>query len=192
VVPTDTVYGLAAALASPEAVARLYEIKGRPRSQPCQVLVFAPSLLSELVADLPAPLAAAVGRLLPGTTTCIVPDPEQRFAAASGDAPGSVGIRAPRVGPELARIDFALVATSANDPGGPDPARLDEVPESLRGAAADRLDAGPLPGTASAVVDLRPVHHGGPARLIRPGPAPDRLAALLSDLSIALEGAEGS
>ena len=51
-VPTDTVYGLAAALDRPEGVAALYALKGRPRSQPCQVLVYAAALLDEALAPL--------------------------------------------------------------------------------------------------------------------------------------------
>ena len=48
----------------------------------------------------------------------------------------------------------ALVATSANLPGGPDPRTLDEVPAQLRAAAAALVDGGELPGTPSTVIDL--------------------------------------
>jgi L-threonylcarbamoyladenylate synthase len=53
----------------------------------------------------------------------------------------------------LARVG-ALVATSANLPGGPDPHTLADVPEQLRAAAGALLDGGPLPGTPSTVIDL--------------------------------------
>ncbi len=49
-VPTDTVYGIAAALDDEDAVQALYTLKGRPRSQPCQVLCFAPVALDPLLA----------------------------------------------------------------------------------------------------------------------------------------------
>lgn len=177
--PTDTVYGLAAALDSEDGVAALYALKGRPRSQPCQVLIFHPGRLDEALAPLDPRTRDAARALLPGPATCLVPDPAGRFAAASGGAPGSVGVRAPRVEGSLAGIGLFLVATSANDPGGPDPARLDQVPPRIRDAVGLQIDAGELPGTASAVVDLREVAGGGPARLLRLGPDPDAVAAAL-------------
>lgn len=179
VVPTDTVYGLAAALDVPAGVEALYALKGRPRSQPCQVLIYAPALLADALAALPPALRAAAGALLPGPATCLVPDPAGRYAAAAGDRPGAVGLRAPAMPDALAAIDFPLVATSANHPGGPDPARLDAVPADLRAGAAAELDLGPLPGRASAVVDLRPVALGGAAVLVRPGPDPEAVERAL-------------
>ena len=88
VVPTDTVYGLAAALDVPAGVAALYALKGRPRSQPCQVLLFGPALLDEAMAALDPLTRAAAAGLLPGPVTCLVPDPAGRYAAASGETPG--------------------------------------------------------------------------------------------------------
>lgn len=168
IVPTDTVYGLAAALDSPSGVAALYALKGRPRSRPSQVLVYATDLLEEAIAPLDAPTAAAVRALLPGPVTCLVPDPAGRYVAAAGDSPGAVGLRAPSMDPPLA-LDIPLVATSANEPGGPDPASIDEVPTAIRGAVAAVLDRGVLRRAPSTVVDLRELGAGGPARLSRHG-----------------------
>jgi L-threonylcarbamoyladenylate synthase len=178
-VPTDTVYGLAAALDRPGGVAALYALKGRPRSQPCQVLVYSPPLLDEALAPLDDRTRTAARTLLPGPATCLVPDPAGRFAGAAGEPGGSVGLRAPWMSGPLADLDLFLVATSANEPGGPDPARLDQVPARIREGVAAELDRGPLPGTASAVVDLRDVAAGGPARLLRPGPDPGAVATAL-------------
>jgi L-threonylcarbamoyladenylate synthase len=178
-VPTDTVYGLAAALDAPAGVEALYALKGRPRVQPCQVLLCAPALLDEALAPLEPRTRAAAAALLPGPATCIVPDPAGRYAAAAGDEPGAVGVRAPRLAGPPAGLDLPLVATSANRTGEPDPASLDDVPAGLRAAAAAVIDAGRLPGTASAVVDLRPVAGGGPAALLRPGPDADAVARAL-------------
>jgi tRNA A37 threonylcarbamoyladenosine synthetase subunit TsaC/SUA5/YrdC len=47
-----------------------------------------------------------------------------------------------------------MVATSANLPGGPDPATIGEVPAQIRDAADAVVDAGPLPGAPSTVIDL--------------------------------------
>ncbi len=188
--PTDTVYGLAAALDAPAGVDALYRTKGRPREQPCQVLLYSARALAEAVAALPEPARAVAADLLPGPATCLVPDPEGRFRAASGASPGTVGLRAPDMGGALDALDLPLVATSANNPGGPDPAVLDDVPPELRAVTAE-LDAGRLPGTASAVVDLRPLADGGAAILIRPGPDPDGLRARLARHGVALQASVG-
>ena len=183
-VPTDTVYGLAAALDRPEGVAALYALKGRPRSQPCQVLVYSAALLEESLAPLDARTRAAALALLPGPATCLVPDPAGRFAEAAGEPGGSVGVRAPRMTGPVQELDLFLVATSANEPGGPDPDRLDAIPARIRAGVAAELDMGVLPGTASAVVDLREVAAGGPARLLRPGPDPDAVATALAPSAV--------
>lgn len=177
--PTDTVYGLAAALDVPAGVEALYALKGRPRAQPVQVLLFHPRLLAEALAALEPVTRAAAAVLLPGPVTCLVPDPPGRYGAAAGDSPGAVGLRAPRMEGAIAALDLPLVATSANHPGGPDPARVGDVPGDLR-AAVMTVDAGDLPGTASAVVDLRPVPGGGDAVLVRPGPDPEALRSTLA------------
>jgi L-threonylcarbamoyladenylate synthase len=186
VVPTDTVYGLAAALDVPAGVEALYALKGRPRSQPCQVLLFDDALVDEALAPLDPLTRAAARALLPGPATCIVPDPDGRYAAAAGDSPGAVGVRAPVAPAAVAGLGIALVATSANHPGGRDPAVLDEVPADIRARAAASADAGRLPGTASAVVDLRPLAGGGEAVLVRPGPDPEDVHARLGAVGAGL------
>ncbi len=186
-VPTDTVYGLAAALESPAGIATLYEVKGRPRSQPCQVVIYCPRLLDEVLGALGEVAAEASRALLPGPVTCIVDDSAGRFVAAAGDSPGSVGIRAPRVGPGLEGLSVPLVATSANHPGGLDPAELSEVPDALRERVDVEIDAGRLPGTASSVVDLRRVRATGQAQLLREGPDRDAIQDALADQGIGLD-----
>jgi L-threonylcarbamoyladenylate synthase len=186
-VPTDTVYGLAAALDSPEGIDALYRLKGRPREQPCQVILYAPGLLDEALAPLDDRTIAAARALLPGPTTCLVPDPRGRFAAAAGNTPGSVGLRVPVMDAVFHDFGIPMVATSANDPGGVDPATLDEVTDRIRASVAFAADAGRLPGTASAVVDLRRVAGGGPAVLIRSGPRPAGVAAALTGVGVSLD-----
>jgi L-threonylcarbamoyladenylate synthase len=184
-VPTDTVYGLVAALDSSAGVSALYAVKGRPRSQPCQVILFG-DLLGEALAVLDPVTRRAAAALLPGPATCLVNDPAARYAAVAGSEAASVGLRAPAVGGPLARLGIPLAGTSANDPDGPDPARLEDVPARLLGAVACQVDGGPLPGTPSAVVDLRPVASGGAARLIRPGPDPRAARAALAGAGVDL------
>ena len=75
----------------------------------------------------------------------------------------------------------AVAATSANLRGGPDPRRLDEVPDELRAKAAAAVDGGELPGTPSTVLDFT----GEEPRLVREGAAPagEALARVVAALS---------
>ena len=157
IVPTDTVYGLAATPHSEAAVRRLYRAKGRIEQQPTALVVRDVALLSELLPELTGAAAAVAGALLPGPYTLIVPNPAERFPWLAGSRPETIGVRIPvltGVAQELLARVGSLVATSANLPGEPDPRTLDDVPEELRAAAAVLVDGGELPGTPSTVVDV--------------------------------------
>jgi L-threonylcarbamoyladenylate synthase len=95
--------------------------------------------------------------LLPGPFTLILPNPARRYRWLTGVRTDAIGVRVPEL-PEASRrvVDAAgcLMATSANDPGGPDPVTLDDVPRRIREAVAAELDLGPLPGTPSTVIDF--------------------------------------
>lgn len=146
VLPTDTVYGLAAL---PEHVGLLAELKGRPAEMPVAVLVASMAQARTLAAE---PLPPEAGRLAaafwPGPLTLVVP------ARSAGDPP--VGIRWPdhplvraiaeQVGP--------IATTSANRHGEPTPATADGAAAALLGPVGLVIDGGTLPGTASTVVDL--------------------------------------
>lgn len=185
--PTDTVYGLVAALDSEPGIAALYALKGRPRNQACQVLIYSAEARAAALAPLDELTRRAAQALLPGPATCIVADPSGRFGAAAGDEVGGVGIRAPRMPSVFAALAAPLVATSANEPGEPPACRVEDVGERLRAGCAVVCDIGPLPGVASAVVDLRSVAAEGAARLLRPGPDPDAVARALAAVGIALD-----
>jgi len=150
--PTDTVYGL---MATPDedGVHSVYRLKGRPSSQPTALMTPSVDVLLGLVPELPRELEA----LLPGPYTLVLPNPARRFPWLTGGTPDKLGVRVP-VLPEPARAAIAAVtavlATSANDPGGPSPVRLEDVPERIRAGVGAELDLGPLPGTPSTVLDL--------------------------------------
>jgi len=122
-----------------------------------------------------------LARLLPGPYTLVLPNPAHRFPWLTGGEPGPIGVRVP-VLPEATRAIVAelgvVLATSANDPGGPNPVSLDDVPRRIRAGCGAELDLGPLPGTPSTVVDLS----GPKPRILREGAVPaaealDRLGA---------------
>jgi L-threonylcarbamoyladenylate synthase len=166
--PTDTVYGLAASAAREEFAANLYAVKGRESSQPTALLAGNVAVLLDAVPELDRTI---VETLLPGPFTLVLRNPARRFPWLTGETPEAIGVRVPEL-PKEARQALEAVgcvaATSANDPGGPDPVRLDDVPARIRAAAAAELDVGPLPGTPSTVIDFT----GPEARVLREGAAP--------------------
>jgi len=157
IIPTDTVYGLAATPHVEAAVRRLYRAKGRVDAQPTALVVRDLDALRECLPELTGAQERVAQALLPGPYTLILPNPTRRFPWLAGSRPETIGVRIPALtGPVrdvLSRVG-ALVATSANMPGGPDPRTLDQVPGQLRAAAAALVDGGELPGTPSTVIDL--------------------------------------
>jgi L-threonylcarbamoyladenylate synthase len=147
VLPTDTVYGLCVL---PEHEDVLYELKGRDRSRPVALLA---SDVDALVAAVPSLDRSVLARYLPGPYTLIV---------------GKIGVRVPDLPPvtaEVVRAVGVVAATSANLSGGPDPRRVEDVPEEIRAACGAIVDAGELPGVPSTVIDLT----GAEPRVLRQG-----------------------
>ena len=157
IVPTDTVYGLAASAYSEGPVRRLYGVKGREEIQPTALVADCVDMLLECVPELRGRAALIARALLPGALTLVLPNPARRFRWLAGARPDTIGVRVPVLEGSahdlLSRLG-AMVATSANLPGGPDPATIDEVPEEIRAAADAIVDVGPLPGTPSTVIDF--------------------------------------
>ena len=179
VVPTDTVYGLAADGESEAAARALYAAKGRDAIQPTAVLFASVDVLLERVPGLPVRAVEAASALLPGPVTLVLPNPERRYAWLNAERPDAIGVRVPAVtGPGRVVLDAvgALVATSANLPGGPDPRHVEDVPPGLVAAVDVVVDGGELPGRPSTVIDVT----GAEPRILREGAvaAEDALAAL--------------
>ena len=134
ILPTDTVYGLCVLPGNEEL---LYELKGRDRSKPI-------ALIAVDIEALPADLDRAVlSRYFPGAYTLVFE---------------TVGVRVPNLPPsaaEVVREVGVVAATSANLSGGPDPRRVEDIPEEIRAAVGAIVDAGELPGVPSTVIDVR-------------------------------------
>ena len=170
VIPTDTVYGLAATAEAPEPVHRLYALKGRDSGQPTALVAASVNALLEIVPEL-AKHEATMRALLPGAYTLVLPNPAGRLSWLGGGRPKTIGVRVPAVSgvaAELLEGAGPVAATSANAPGGPDPRRLQDVPAELLAGAAAALDGGELPGSASTVLDLT----GADPRVLREGAVP--------------------
>jgi L-threonylcarbamoyladenylate synthase len=172
VFPADTVYGLACDPGSPSAVARLYELKGRPADKPAAVLFFARERALAALPELGPRTRAAAEALLPGALTLLLPNPAGRFELACGPDPRTLGLRVPALPHALAALAGVrgpLLQSSANRAGGRDARRLTDVPAEIRAGADLVLDGGELPGTPSTVVDLRGYEDGHGWAVLRAG-----------------------
>jgi len=157
IVPTDTVYGLATTAYRDEPVRRLLCAKGRGDGKPIALVAADLDLLFECVPELRGRSGTIARALLPGPYTLVLPNPARRYRWLTGSRPETIGVRVPRLegsGREVLERAGAYAATSANLPGESDPATLDDVPAVLQAAAQAAVDAGPLPGTPSTVIDF--------------------------------------
>lgn len=176
VIPTDTVYGLSCNPGSAKAVRRVYELKERPPAKPAAVMFFSLGAALESLAELGPRTRSAIGSLLPGPVTLLLPNPERRFPLACDPLEAGsalLGLRVPAfAGPlaVLAGVEAPAAQSSANLSGGPDPRRLGDVPIELRAGADLVLDGGELPGVASTVIDLSEYEQSGRWRVVREGP----------------------
>ena len=159
--PTDTLYGVGCRAGDEAAIARVYQLKGRPAEKPSAVMYFSMDALPETGPR----TRTALERLLPGPVLVVLP--------------GGMGVRVPDL-PALTGVRVPVLQTSANLTGGPDPRRLSDVPASIRDGADLVLDGGELPGVPSTVVDLGRYEETGEWTVLREGAVPhERLAALL-------------
>jgi L-threonylcarbamoyladenylate synthase len=157
VLPTDTVYGLVCTAFHEQPVVDLYRLKGRSGIQPTALLASSVDVLLECIPELRGRSETIARALLPGPFTLVLSNPARRFRWLSEGRSETIGVRVPALtGPtaEIVRQLGAVVATSANLPGGADPRRLDEVPVEIRVGVVAALDGGELPGTPSTVIDL--------------------------------------
>ena len=170
ILPTETVYGLAADAADPRAVAAIFEAKGRPRFNPLIAHVDGADAARRIaVFDDRAEILAQA--FWPGPLTLVLPVREGEavcdLARAGLD---TVAVRVP--GHPIARALLAafggpVVAPSANRSGRPSPTTHADAVAETGASAAAALDGGACTvGLESTVVALLP---GEPARLLRPG-----------------------
>jgi L-threonylcarbamoyladenylate synthase len=168
--PTETVYGLAADGRDPDAVARLYEAKGRPRFNP--LIAHVDNLAAaEALARFDDRARALAEAFWPGPLTLVAPArPGCAVCDLARAGLESVAVRAPSHAlalEVLKAFGAPIVAPSANRSGRPSPTNLADAISETGAAAAAALDGGACAvGLESTVVGLMP---GEPARLLRPG-----------------------
>ena len=160
-VPTDTVYGLAVDPAQPDAVARLFALKGRPSDVPLPVLVAGAEQVAMVAGRLESAAQHLADRYWPGPLTLVVPR-RPGFAVDLGGPPAArhtVGVRRPDhvLVVALCELLGPLAVTSANLHGAPPATTADQVVRAFAGTDEPRLvlDAGTCAGVPSTVVECR-------------------------------------
>jgi len=183
IIPTETVYGLAGRADHPDAIRRIYAVKGRPSSHPVIVHVADPDLDASRpgawVSDVPDYARALAQACWPGPLTLVLPRSDRASDAVTGGQ-DTVAIRVPahpdalavlRAMDELdpAGAPHGVAAPSANVFGHVSPTALDHARADLadRLAPGDlALDGGPCEvGVESTIVDCT----GAQPRILRPG-----------------------
>jgi len=177
VMPTDTVYGVAADAFDARAVQRLLDAKGRTRQSPPPVLVARPDVMDALAADIPDAVRRLVAEFWPGGLTVILRS-QPSLDWDLGDTGGTVALRMPDhpLALELLADTGPLAVSSANLTGLAAARTAQEAHEMLGESVAVYLDGGAVGapgdghGNASTIVDatglllpegeLRIVRHG--------------------------------
>jgi L-threonylcarbamoyladenylate synthase len=166
--PTETFYGLGADARNPEAVRRVFKVKGRPPSKPVLVLVDSVAMAESLVETVPSQARMLMERHWPGPLTLVFrsrPGVGEDLTAGTG----TVGIRMPGHPVALALVralGAPVTAPSANPSGGPPPTTASDVLSALDGRIDLVLDGGATGGgPPSTVADVTV----DPPRILRAG-----------------------
>lgn len=156
VFPTLGLYGLGADPLNPEAVERIFTLKGRDADKPLLVLIDHPDMLARVAEPANAMARHLMSRFWPGRVTFVVRarrDLPPGLTAGSG----KIGVRqaAHPVAAALVRaVGGPLIGTSANLSGAGACAAVKDLDPAVLEAAEMVLDSGPLSGKASTVVDV--------------------------------------
>jgi L-threonylcarbamoyladenylate synthase len=180
VLPTDTVYGVAADPWQPEAVAALYAAKDRPPARAIPVLLAGEADAAQVAREVPLPAMKLAAAFWPGPLTIALPRLESVPEIVSSLP--TIGVRVPDHDGTRAIIRACggvLAVTSANRSGQADSLTARQATDALGDRVALVLDGGRCPGgVPSTVVDLS----GGALRIVRPGPIDEAaLRAALGD-----------
>lgn len=183
VIPTDTVYGVAADAFAPAAVQRLLEAKGRDRTAPPPVLVPGIPTLDALTEFVPDEVRALVAKFWPGGLTVVL-RARPMLDWDLGETRGTVAVRMPdqRIALELLAETGPLAVSSANRTGEPAAMTAADAEAALGDSVAVYLEAGAVgtaypgtdAGTGSTIVDATALEHpDGKLRILRHGVIPD-------------------
>lgn len=166
--PTDTVYGLGAAVTSDSAVRKMFAAKGRSPSKAVPILV-GDAQMATWVADVPPNAQALIGAFWPGPLTIVMKKTERFHSLALGKEQ-TVAVRVPNdsfVRSLIFGLGEPVTGTSANRAGGRSPMTAQEAAMGLGETVAFVIDGGPVRSRVeSTIVDL--TQEGGP-KILREG-----------------------
>lgn len=188
--PTETVYGLAANALEEWAVARIFELKGRPAHNPIIVHVAGIDMARRCVAAWPAMADKLARAFWPGPLTLVLPRaPEIPEVVTAGGS--TVGVRWPShpfIQAVIRECRFPLAAPSANLASHVSPTTAEHVRKHLGDRIPLIVDGGPSQiGLESAVLDLSVE----PPRLLRPGMIhAESLLAVMGNLTLGVGESE--
>jgi L-threonylcarbamoyladenylate synthase len=167
--PTESFYGLGADALDPGAIARVFEVKGRPPDKPLLVLVDSIDMVAALAVRVGDGARALMARHWPGPLTLVL-EAAARVPAGLTGGTGTVGVRMPGHAVARALVRAAarpLTAPSANPSAAPPPLTAEAVRRYFDGRVELILDGGPTAGgPGSTVVDCTV----WPPRVLRQGP----------------------
>jgi L-threonylcarbamoyladenylate synthase len=188
VLPTDTVYGVAADAFNPTAVNLLLAAKGRGRDMPVPVLVASQSMVNAVVDRMPDAGRSLAEAFWPGALTLVVRH-TPHLAWDLGESRGTVAVRMPDhpLTVELIEQTGPLAVSSANRSGNPPATTAIDAQLQLGAAVRVYLDGGSTPEVAqpSTIVDVT----DETPRLLRLGAiGEERLREVVPDLQRRAEG----
>ncbi|UXY17324.1 L-threonylcarbamoyladenylate synthase [Chitiniphilus purpureus] len=167
-IPTETVYGLAADAANPQAIAKIFALKGRPADHPVIVHIAGSAQLADWATDIPAHAWRLAEAFWPGPLTLILRRQPQVPDAVTGGQ-DTVGLRAPAhpvTQTLLRQFGGGLAAPSANRFGHVSPTTAQHVRDEFGSQCPLVLDGGQCEvGVESTIIALL----DGPPKLLRPG-----------------------
>ncbi|NDJ53755.1 MAG: threonylcarbamoyl-AMP synthase [Chloroflexi bacterium] len=190
--PTETVYGLGANALDPEAIERIFEVKGRPATNPVIVHLAQAKQLGQVAVGFDASVQALVSRFWPGPLTLVLPKQPQLPSNLTAGL-DTIAVRVPEHRVAQALIHAAGVpigAPSANRSTRPSATKAEHVLDDLAGRIEYVIDGGPaILGLESTVIDMTTPK----PRLLRPGALPlERLRSVLPQLQGTWPAAPGS
>ena len=190
VLPTDTVYGIAANAFSAKGVEALLTAKGRDRTMPPPVLIPKVETMSALAADLPLVANQLAAAFWPGALTMVL-KAQRSLEWDLGETRGTVALRVPDHKITLALLEDVgpLAVSSANLTGKDAAVNVQQAVEHFGDKVAVYLDGGASPkGEASTILDLTQVRDGEPIRLLRKGAITlDRIRSVIGNVELEVD-----
>ena len=183
-IPTETVYGLGADGLNPDAVAKIFEAKGRPQDNPLILHIADADQLDKLCHHIPEAAYRLAEFFWPGPLTMVLPAKDIVPKCTTAGLP-TVAVRCPdsQITREIIRLaGVPVAAPSANLSGKPSTTTAEHVYHDHAGKIPLIVDGGACRvGVESTIIDLTEI----PPRLLRPGGiTPEQLTSVLGEITV--------